>query len=228
MYILTQSEQLEKSKNKIYLVDAPEIEKEYLEAGYKSYERSYKLTCHHKDYSIVCPVFRNNKKGAEPVVVIPEFFIPGRPYPVYIYLFGIDLYSSNPDMSQREAAKATRERFGLNENEFVHTTLGRALKTFVSNIDEVLKLPDSCIEEKTEEVSKKDADHNNHDTTCNGQESNRNSASTFPKVNSTTELRTRVAQVLGGKLIQKKGGQVIATYHELVWEWFKKYKRLLL
>ena len=86
MYILTQSEQLEKSKNEIYLVEAPEIEKEYLTAGYKRYERTYKMTCHHKDYSVVCTVFRDNKKGSEPVVIIPEFHIPGRPYPVYIYI----------------------------------------------------------------------------------------------------------------------------------------------
>jgi len=228
MYILTQSEQLEKSKNEIYLVEAPEIEKEYLTAGYKRYERTYKMTCHHKDYSVVCTVFRDNKKGSEPVVIIPEFHIPGRPYPVYIYLFAIDLYSSNPDMSQRKAAKTTRECFGLNENEFVHTTLGRALKAFVGNINEVLKPPDSCLEEKTEEVRKKDTDHNNHDTTFDGQGSNRNNASTFPKVSSTTELRTRAAQVLGGKLIRTKVKQAIMTYHELVWEWFKKYKRLLL
>jgi len=52
--------------------------------------------------------------------------IPGRPYPVYVYIYGMALYSSNPKMGQREAAEKTRIRFGLST--FSHTTLGRAMK----------------------------------------------------------------------------------------------------
>jgi len=74
-------------------------------------------------YEIICPKMQDD--GIESLAV-PEFLIPGRPYPVYVYLYGIVLYSTNLEMGQREAAEKTRRKFGLET--FSHTTLGRAMK----------------------------------------------------------------------------------------------------
>jgi len=64
----------------------------YLAVGYRCYERIYKVRYQHREYSVVCPEFRNDKAGFEPVVVILEFLIPRRPFPVEVYLYAIDLY----------------------------------------------------------------------------------------------------------------------------------------
>jgi len=90
---------------------------ELLEGG------TYALLFGRDEYEIICPKIRVN--GIE-YLFIPKLLIPGRPYPIYVYLFGIALYSSNPKMGQREAAEKTRKRFDLAT--FSHTTLGRAMK----------------------------------------------------------------------------------------------------
>jgi hypothetical protein len=130
MYILTQTERIENSKDIDFLVHAPELEKYYLKAGYKRTERFYKITTMNRVFTVICPEFRDGSNGSMPIVIIPDFLVPGRPYPVYVYLFAIDLYCQNSQMGQRAAAKATKEHFGLAT--FAHTTLGRAMKSFVS------------------------------------------------------------------------------------------------
>jgi hypothetical protein len=129
MYIITQGEPLENCIDNEYQVNADEVKKRYAGLGYRQYERRYKLKYQHKEYSVVCLEFRNDKEGAEPVIVVPEFLVPRRPYPVYVYLYAIDLYSNAPEKGQRWAAEKTRKQFGLES--FCHTTLGRALKAFV-------------------------------------------------------------------------------------------------
>jgi len=61
-------------------------------------------------------------------MVIPWFLIPGRPYPVQVYLFACELYSSVPEIGQRGAAKATRAKFKLDT--FSHSTVSRSFKSF--------------------------------------------------------------------------------------------------
>ena len=132
MFILTRTDGLENSKENIFRVRATDMEKRYLEAGYLRRERIYKVKSQYKEFTVICPEFRYAATNAESVVIIPEFLVPKRPYPIYVYLYAIDLYSENPNMGQRNAAKATRERFCLES--FAHTTLGRALKAFVDNV----------------------------------------------------------------------------------------------
>ena len=158
-------------------------------------------------------------------VVIPEFMIPGRRYPIYIYLYAIAIYCINPMMGQREAAKRTRERFGLET--FSHTTLGRAMK-------------------KLEEVIK---GHENepHDieTAIRGGE---DEAGTFPSVNQTKERKEKVASYLkeasaGDISLTQEArqpckqpnykkppyeGAFINACHNIVRYTFLKYHRLLL
>jgi hypothetical protein len=107
MYILTRSGPLENNQNNMFRVKDPVLEEQYRKAGYQRYERSYKVKEAHKEYSVLCPEFRNEALGVEPVVILPEFLVPGRPYPVYVYLYGVDLYSNAPEKGQRWAAEET-------------------------------------------------------------------------------------------------------------------------
>ena len=203
MYILTRVEPLENCKYNICMAHDTEVEKQYLDAGYQVYERRYKLKSQHKDYTIVCPEFR--KVGAPPVVLIPEFLVPGRPYPVYIYVYAICLYTDMPEKGQRWAAEATRKRFGLTS--FAHTTLGRALKSFVR-----------CTGvEATAAVE---------DTGAVAPDSCKNVV--FPKVRQTEASRKQAALILGGMPLWEGKGQFADASLSLARELFVEYGRFLL
>ena len=131
--IITDKRRIETTSDKVFYVLAPELRQTYLDenAGFK--ERTYALQCGRTVYRVVCPEMRRGENpNAGACLIIPEFLIPGRPYPIYVYLYAIVLYSSNPGMSQREAAKKTRIRFDLET--FSHTTLGRAMKKLETQI----------------------------------------------------------------------------------------------
>jgi hypothetical protein len=77
---------------------------------------------------------------------------------VYIYLYAIDIYSSNPDIGQRKAAEATRKQFGLIH--FAHTTLGRALKAFAHNLEEIEDASENSPDETMAGSGKESEAHN--------------------------------------------------------------------
>ena len=62
------------------------------------------------------------------MIVIPWYLIPGRPYPIQVYLHACSLYSTKPEIGQRGAAEATREKYGLET--FSHSTVCRSFKSF--------------------------------------------------------------------------------------------------
>ena len=62
------------------------------------------------------------------MIVIPWFLIPGRPYPIQVYLYACAVYSTDPGIGQRGAAEATREKYGLET--FSHSTVCRSFKSF--------------------------------------------------------------------------------------------------
>jgi len=127
MKILTQPGRLDQSQQHTYQVDEDNsLSQKYDGIGYRKNERTYQVTYRHHVYTIICPEYR---KETDIVLIIPEFLLPGRPYPIYVYLYAIDDYSKNPNTSQRQSAEATRKHFGLET--FAHTTLGRFLKRFV-------------------------------------------------------------------------------------------------
>jgi len=206
MYILTRAEPLENCKDNIcrIQVDAEE-ERQYIEAGYRKYERSYQLKSQHKEYIVFCPEFRKRGKVAGSVVLIPEFLVPGRPYPVYIYAYAIGLYTNMPEKGQRWAAAETRKQFGLQS--FAHTTLGRALKSFVRRPevetaavveDPGAAAPDSC-----------------EDTV-------------FPQVSQTEASRKQAALLLSGVPLCEGKHQIVISVLGLARELFVKYHRFLL
>lgn len=221
MYILTQSQGFENPKNNIYHVQGTDLEKQCLGAGYQRYERSYKIRYKYKEYTVICLEFRDDKNGSEPIVIIPEFLVPRRPYPVFIYLYAIDLYSGAPEKGQRWAAAETRKQFGLAS--FAHTTLGRALKVFVRNIEKTIKvLSDNCIETSDNSKGKSGAQK------TNTEQCGMVKKPAFPTVQSTEALRKRAAQFLNGMLTRSVKQQTIDICYELVRKWFKEYCQFLI
>ena len=86
----------------------------------------YQIEYMGRDYEVVCPryVFED---GTE-VIVIPWWLIPGRPYPLPVYLFACSLYSANPKLGQRGAAEGARVKFKLET--FSHSTVSRSFRSF--------------------------------------------------------------------------------------------------
>jgi hypothetical protein len=125
MYIITRFYELENQKDYEITIEPPACMAVFLAAAesvsYARYQIEY--VEHHE---IVCP--RYTFAGGAHVTVIPWFLIPGRPYPIQVYLYACALYSANPEIGQRGAAKATREKFRLGK--FSHSTVCRSFKSF--------------------------------------------------------------------------------------------------
>jgi hypothetical protein len=228
MYTLAQTESAESDDGTIYIVVAPWFEEEYLSAGYQKHERSYKLIYQHNEYTVVCPEYRNNEVGVSPIVVIPAYLIPRRPYPVQVYLYAIDLYSSNPAMGQREASETTRKHFGLPH--FAHTTLGRALKVFVRNVEESGGTSGEYHNDKLCEADEEDAIHHANGAKCDEdkQESYARKQFCFPTTQATATWRKCAVRILEGKISCKAPKQFIEACFELAKEWFNRFCRFLL
>jgi len=230
MYTLTHINLPEDNIGAIYTVQAPELEEEYQNAGYQKYERNYKLIYQHKEYTVICPEYRSDEIGASPIVIIPVFLIPRRPYPVHVYLYAIDLYSNNPAMGQRKAGEMTRELFGLPH--FAHTTLGRALKAFVRNIEETTGPSEEYHNDDLCEADKGNVIQHGSSAKCdeNSQESNERKQFIFPTTQSTAAWRKRAAQILEEKIswALEAPKQLIKACFEFAKEWFKLFCRFLM
>ena len=226
MYILTQGTPLENCDSKIYRIQIVDLEKQYYAAGYQRRERIYKIKYKYKEYIIICPEFRSCNKSDEPIVIIPEFLIPGRPYPVYVYLYAIDMYSSNPDMGQRKAAEAARKQFGLIH--FAHTTLGRALKVFACKIEELEKTSGNSCNETMSGGGKEGETQNLNTEEIGVQENDSGNQNSFPTRRSTQALCSQASKLLRGEIIQVCRQQAIKLCCDIVRRWFIEYRRLLL
>jgi hypothetical protein len=221
MFILAQGSHFENSQNKVYRVQSAALEKQYMNAGYQKSERSYKIEYQHKEYTIICLVFRNYGQDSKPIVIIPEFLIPRRPYPVYVYLYAIYLYSMSPEKGQRWAAGETRKYFGLNT--FSHTTLGRALKRFVCKLEEAAKASNSSQNEMSCNYKEKNEIQN-----ANVGQVYIKKKSGFPTIHTTEALRKQAAQFLCGMVAQAVKQHVIEICCNFVRNWFEEYHQLLL
>ena len=221
-YIIAEIGGLENSIDRIFTANSPDNENPYVEKGYKRHERIYQLTSNHKDYTIICPEYRDVENGTEPVVIIASFLSPRRKFPIYIYLFAIDLYSRNPNKGQRWAACETRKRFDLRSDEFAHTTLGRTLKLLVSRLETVEA--DGSASEKTTTPKTEAEVHKSESGNENSQAKHRR----VPTVDSTTPLRKVAAIFLNNRLSQKTGKELVETGMQIACEWYKKYQQFLL
>ena len=166
------------------------------------------------------------------MVVIPWYLIPGRPYPIQVYLYACALYSSNPEMGQRAAAEATREEFGLEK--FSHSTLSRSFRTFEESQKRALELSFGeefkiCSEETPCLVGRAEKPETKKDNDAN-------CARRFPTVIETTERRKKMTEFLSDiiKSLQKENIEAIqkenieAISRQFLEKWHKKYRRLLL
>ena len=213
--IITDKRRIETTSDKVFRV-LPPNQKCSLNG------RTYRLMLGRSEYEIFCPEIEDDEAR---YLFVPEFMIPGRPYPIYVYLYAAVLYSSNPKMGQREAAEKTRKRFDLQK--FSHTTLGRAMK-------------------KMEALIKTDGNEPNRDNESN--ESPQAGARCFPSVELTAKRRYTVLSYLkeasgqDDQLIQEPSrpqpslnykhppytGAFVEACHRIVDYTFKKYHRFLL
>jgi len=211
LQIITDKSRIETSSDKVFRVPPPQQEQSLN-------GRTYRLMLGRSEYEIVCPEIQDD--GAE-YLVVPEFLIPGRKYPIYVYLYAAVLYSSNPKMGQREAAEKTRKRFDLET--FSHTTLGRAMKKMEALIKTDENEPES-------------------------NESQQSGVGCFPSVELTAKRRGTVLSYLkeasgqDNQLIQEPSrpqpslnykhppyaGAFVEACHRIVDYTFKKYRRFLL
>jgi hypothetical protein len=133
--MLTNNWQVETSPSK-FIYALPAKKKQKFKADELLKRCIYALLFGRDGYEIICP---KRQVGGIEYLVVPKLLIPGRPYPVYVYLYGIILYSTNPKMGQRAAAEKTRKRFNLDT--FSHTTLGRAMKRLEIRIKSLKNKP---------------------------------------------------------------------------------------
>ena len=213
--IITDKARIETTSDKIFRVLAPE-QKQALK------ERAFALECGQAVYEIYCPEIQDD---GILYLIVPEFMIPGRPYPIYVYIYAIMLYSSNPKMGQREAAEKTGKRFGIEK--FSHSTVCRAMKRLEALIKTDRNEPEP--DNETKEPQQPDAGR-------------------FPSVEDTAKRRDTVLSYLNeasgqdGQLVQEQSqpkpsynytrppyvGPFIDACHKIVDYTFKKYRRLLL
>jgi hypothetical protein len=158
--------------------------------------RSYKIEYRHRIYEIICPEYID--ENCNSTLIIPDFLIPGRKYPVCVYIYAIHLYCSNKWMGQREAARLTKEKFGLAS--FSHTTLGRTAKVLEQSL---LVGTGGDVEDK-----------------CRPQKG-------FPTVSDTAARRKLITKFLGKFNMSDKDITIKAS-RAVVAHWYGKHRRLLI
>jgi len=221
MYTITHSCDLENQKEyEIKITPPDEMANSFKTTEPVRYLR-YHIEYIKYNYEVVCPEYIT--KDGTSTVVIPWFLIPGRPYPIQIYLFAIDLYSTNPDIGQRAVAKATRLKFELKK--FAHTTVGRSFKALEQSRQRALKsrFGDELKASAEETPLPSSAIENIVDNTQEKQENRR-----FPSVLEIAARRRAMAKFLQKfhNSIKKVG--LKAAVQSLVKYWYRKTKRLLL
>jgi hypothetical protein len=86
---------------------------------------SQRMEYMHRTVTVRCP--RISAKGASmKVSLIPWFTLPGRPYPVFAYIYAIWHYNVSEKKSQRLSAAATGKAFGIGS--FNKSTVCRNIK----------------------------------------------------------------------------------------------------
>jgi len=175
-----------------------------------------------REYEIVCP--RYTFTDGSYAVVIPWFLIPGRPYPVQVYLYACGIYSSDPNLGQRGAAEATRTKFKLEK--FSHSTVSRSFKAFEQGRKQCLEVRFGeevavCGVESPRLSGVGAKNETNMDGTVGG-------ARRFPSVRDTDARRKGMAGFLGKYLhaLEELGAE--AASRQFVGFWEKKSRRLLL
>jgi hypothetical protein len=181
-YIIQPDIEIGNPENKKINVLTPEQIKDYHRAGFKCMKKIYQVTSGHIRYEVICvEVWKKSDK--EHSLIIPSFYIPHRIYPADVYAFAINLYSGNPQLSQRKIAEQTRKKYDLKT--FAHTTVGRAIRALVGALMET-----GAIENAEEAGSSKQ----------NGTNAGINQTGRFPSLQDTKAQRDIVKSFFYGGL----------------------------
>jgi hypothetical protein len=183
-YIIQPGVEIGNTENTNINVLTKEEIKAYQKSGFKCREEIHQLTSGHIEYQIIC-VEIWQKGDKEHSLLIPPFFFPHRGYPAYVYAYAINLYSSDPQLSQREVAEKTRKKYDLKT--FAHTTVGRAMKALSNALKET-----AAIDSETEN-GERAVDENQISAGTNH-------AGGIPTVQDTKGQREIVKSYYGGRL----------------------------
>jgi hypothetical protein len=94
--------------------------------GYSFVFRRKIIHVNNMNYEVItCSICQDDESK---IIIMPDMVSPHRPYPIFAYIFAIALYELIPKMTQRRAAKITRDCFGLGLKQFSASTLCRARK----------------------------------------------------------------------------------------------------
>jgi hypothetical protein len=151
--------------------------------------------------------------------VIPDFLLPGRKYPIHVYIFAINLYSTKAELSQRDVAEATRKEFGLSK--FSHSTVCRVLKALEKSIAAAIEKPECKREPDKATIEGRDANR-----PAMGEKVDKKRA--FPSVCDTKERREAMVGFLGDISARDEKGGIAGASRRIVKKWYDKYRRLLL
>ena len=170
---------------------------------------------------MVCPRYRF-ADGTD-VTVIPWFLIPGRPYPIQVYLHACGIYSSNPEMGQRAAAKATRAKFKLEK--FSHSTVSRSFRALEVKMKQ-------CLEQRFGKEIVAAGTEGSYIVSAAAKEKAKSEDASetgrrFPTVAETGERRKEMAAFLGEYLDACEEESVESAGHRFVEGWHKRNQQLL-
>ena len=212
-YIIQPGIQIGNPKNKEIRVLTPEEVDEYQNNGFKIKERAYQLTIGHIGYEVIC--FEIWQKGdKEHSLIIPAFLIPHRGYPVYVYTFAINLYSSNPQLGQRKVAEKTRKEYDLKT--FAHMTVGRAMKDLAETLTETTIIDNAAKEDAAQETEQNEA---NASKILNGR---------FPSVQDTRTIRDTIKSFFYARLKNRCQEEFIEACDRIAIYWYNHFDRLLM
>jgi hypothetical protein len=97
---------------------------------YKKPSKTYKITCFNKVYEIICQCLEVDKVK---ICFIPEFLIPRRKFPAYVYIYiGLSYIFSKKSLS--EVSKEAEKAFGIEINP---STVSRTAKALFDSFLEV-------------------------------------------------------------------------------------------
>ena len=102
------------------------------EMGFVVRYRSQKINYMHRSVAVIYPQISNPATGVK-ISLLPWFMLPGRPYPVFAYIYAVWHYHSTEKKSQKETAAAVGKLFGIRS--FNKSTVSRSIKIMENIID---------------------------------------------------------------------------------------------
>jgi len=212
-YIIKPDVEIGNPQNQTINVLTPEEVEDYHKSGFRIKERAYQLTLGRIGYEVNC-VEIWQKGDKEHSLIIPTFLVPHRDYPVYIYVFAINLYSSKPQLGQRKVAEETRKKYDLET--FAHTTVGRAMKGLAKTLTETAVIDNEATEEAAQETEQ------------NGANAGKIRKGRFPSVRDTSTIREIVKSFFKERLKNRNLDEFKEACDRIAIYWYNHFHRLLM